>query len=187
MQNRGAWAALRLPLSVCAISLPGMIVILLMRRCCLRVFMLSTMTPESDQRSMQVREPQYLTSLLRSRDRPGRGSGSNAETKLRLCDRWRGLGGLCACPISIPLGMGKMHEYLLHDWGFHTDPEPNLNNRPHRGDAWEGPRRLVLHQRDGLYARPSARLRPLGAQRRHRLVLCRGAALLQTLRDLGGR
>jgi choline dehydrogenase-like flavoprotein len=31
--------------------------------------------------------------------------------------------------ISIPLGMGKMHEYLLHDWGFHTDPEPNLNNR----------------------------------------------------------
>jgi 4-pyridoxate dehydrogenase len=31
------------------------------------------MTPESDQRSMQVREPQYLTSLLRSRDRPGRG------------------------------------------------------------------------------------------------------------------
>jgi choline dehydrogenase-like flavoprotein len=31
--------------------------------------------------------------------------------------------------ISIPLGMGKMHEYLLHDWGFHTEPEPNLNNR----------------------------------------------------------
>jgi choline dehydrogenase-like flavoprotein len=31
--------------------------------------------------------------------------------------------------ISIPLGMGKMHEYMLHDWGFNTEPEPNLNNR----------------------------------------------------------
>jgi len=31
--------------------------------------------------------------------------------------------------ISIPLGMGKMHEYLLHDWGFRAEPEPNLNNR----------------------------------------------------------
>jgi 4-pyridoxate dehydrogenase len=31
--------------------------------------------------------------------------------------------------ISIPLGMGKMHEYALHDWGYHTEPEPNLDNR----------------------------------------------------------
>jgi choline dehydrogenase-like flavoprotein len=31
--------------------------------------------------------------------------------------------------ISIPLGMGKMHEYLLHDWHLETEPEPNLNNR----------------------------------------------------------
>ncbi len=31
--------------------------------------------------------------------------------------------------IHIPLGMGKMHEYGMHDWGFHTEPEPNLNNR----------------------------------------------------------
>jgi len=31
--------------------------------------------------------------------------------------------------IHIPIGMGKMHELGLHDWGFHTEPEPNLDNR----------------------------------------------------------
>ncbi|MGE3245621.1 MAG: GMC family oxidoreductase [Beijerinckiaceae bacterium] len=31
--------------------------------------------------------------------------------------------------ISIPLGMGKMHQYQMHDWGYETDPVPNLNNR----------------------------------------------------------
>jgi choline dehydrogenase-like flavoprotein len=31
--------------------------------------------------------------------------------------------------IHIPLGLGKMHEYNMHDWGYHTEPEPNLNNR----------------------------------------------------------
>jgi 4-pyridoxate dehydrogenase len=31
--------------------------------------------------------------------------------------------------IHIPLGMGKMHDHRLHDWGYVTDPEPGLNNR----------------------------------------------------------
>ncbi|HEY1541413.1 MAG TPA: GMC family oxidoreductase N-terminal domain-containing protein [Xanthobacteraceae bacterium] len=31
--------------------------------------------------------------------------------------------------IHIPLGMGKMHDLGLHDWGFHTEPEPNLDGR----------------------------------------------------------
>lgn len=31
--------------------------------------------------------------------------------------------------IHIPLGMGKIHEYRLHDWGFDTEPEPTLNGR----------------------------------------------------------
>src|SRR5436190_17622965 len=31
--------------------------------------------------------------------------------------------------ISIPLGMGKMHEHHMYDWGYQTEPEPNLNNR----------------------------------------------------------
>lgn len=31
--------------------------------------------------------------------------------------------------ISIPIGMGKMHELGLHDWGYSTEPELNLDNR----------------------------------------------------------
>src|SRR5262249_45129304 len=38
--------------------------------------------------------------------------------------------------ISIPLGMGKMHEHRMHDWGYHTEPEPNLDNR--RVEAMRG-------------------------------------------------
>lgn len=31
--------------------------------------------------------------------------------------------------ISIPLGMGKLHQHQMHDWGYATEPEPNLNSR----------------------------------------------------------
>ena len=31
--------------------------------------------------------------------------------------------------IHIPLGMGKLHEHRMFDWGFVTEPEPNLNGR----------------------------------------------------------
>ena len=31
--------------------------------------------------------------------------------------------------IQIPLGMGKMHEYRMHDWGFDTEAEEKLNGR----------------------------------------------------------
>jgi 4-pyridoxate dehydrogenase len=31
--------------------------------------------------------------------------------------------------IHIPLGMGRIHEYGMFDWGYQTDPEPNLNGR----------------------------------------------------------
>src|SRR5437899_5392324 len=31
--------------------------------------------------------------------------------------------------ISIPLGMGRMHDRLMFDWGYETEPEPNLNGR----------------------------------------------------------
>jgi choline dehydrogenase-like flavoprotein len=31
--------------------------------------------------------------------------------------------------IHIPLGMGRMHEYGMFDWGYETDPEPYLNGR----------------------------------------------------------
>ncbi len=80
-----------------------------------------------------------------------------------------------------------MHEYGMFDWGYETDPEPNLNNRSHRGDARQGFGRLIVDQRHGLYARQSRRLRPLGAEGRARLVLCGRAALFPPLRDLGRR
>jgi 4-pyridoxate dehydrogenase len=31
--------------------------------------------------------------------------------------------------ISIPLGMGRMHDKVMFDWGYETEPEPNFNNR----------------------------------------------------------
>ena len=31
--------------------------------------------------------------------------------------------------IHIPLGMGKMHEHRMHDWGYDGEPEPRMNNR----------------------------------------------------------
>ncbi len=31
--------------------------------------------------------------------------------------------------IHVPLGMGKMHDYGMFDWGYRSEPEPNLDNR----------------------------------------------------------
>jgi choline dehydrogenase-like flavoprotein len=31
--------------------------------------------------------------------------------------------------IHIPLGLGRMHARGMFDWGYHTEPEPNLNGR----------------------------------------------------------
>jgi choline dehydrogenase-like flavoprotein len=31
--------------------------------------------------------------------------------------------------IHVPLGMGKMHDHRMHDWGYATEPEPGLDNR----------------------------------------------------------
>ena len=31
--------------------------------------------------------------------------------------------------IHIPLGMGKMHEHGMFNWGYHTEAEPNMNGR----------------------------------------------------------
>lgn len=31
--------------------------------------------------------------------------------------------------IHIPLGMGKLHDWKLYDWGYRTEPEPFLNGR----------------------------------------------------------
>ena len=31
--------------------------------------------------------------------------------------------------IHIPIGLGKLHEYKMHDWGYESEPDPNLNGR----------------------------------------------------------
>lgn len=31
--------------------------------------------------------------------------------------------------IHIPIGLGKLHEYKMHDWGYRSEPEPNLGGR----------------------------------------------------------
>ena len=31
--------------------------------------------------------------------------------------------------IHVPIGMGKLHQHRMFDWGFTTEPEPNLNGR----------------------------------------------------------
>ena len=31
--------------------------------------------------------------------------------------------------ISIPIGMGKMHEHRMHDWGYEAEAGPGLDNR----------------------------------------------------------
>ena len=34
--------------------------------------------------------------------------------------------------IHIPIGLGKLHEYKMHDWGYRAEPDPNLNGRRSR-------------------------------------------------------
>jgi choline dehydrogenase-like flavoprotein len=31
--------------------------------------------------------------------------------------------------IHVPLGLGKLHEYRMHDWGYNSEPDPGLNRR----------------------------------------------------------
>jgi 4-pyridoxate dehydrogenase len=31
--------------------------------------------------------------------------------------------------IHIPLGVGMMHKHVMHDWGYHTEPDPGLGGR----------------------------------------------------------
>jgi choline dehydrogenase-like flavoprotein len=31
--------------------------------------------------------------------------------------------------IHIPIGLGKLHEYKMYDWGYRSEPDPNLNGR----------------------------------------------------------
>ena len=58
---------------------------------------------------------------------------------------------------------------------------------PPRLPARQGARRLIVHQRHGLRARPPARLRRMGVPRRGWMELSELPALLPPVRDLGRR
>ena len=89
--------------------------------------------------------------------------------------------------IHIPIGLGKLHEYKMHDWGYQSEPDPNLNGRrveEMRGKVLGGSSSINVM---AFTRGDPGRLRPLGAEGRARLVLCRRAAVLQAGRELAGR
>ena len=56
----------------------------------------------------------------------------------------------CDPLIHVPIGLGKLWQHRMHDWGFDTEPEPNLNGRcieTARGKALRV--LLYLFERDG--------------------------------------
>ena len=81
--------------------------------------------------------------------------------------------------IHIPVGYLYLMGNPRTDWGFKTAAEPGLNGRSLNYPRGARARRLLLHQRHDLHARPGARLRPVAADGQSRLGLGRRAALLQ--------
>ena len=55
--------------------------------------------------------------------------------------------------IHIPLGLGKMHEYGLHDWGYDTEPVAGLNGQNAAGETNYAQQRW---RRDALYQNGSS-------------------------------
>jgi Choline dehydrogenase and related flavoproteins len=67
----------------------------------------------------------------------------------------------------------------VNNWAFDTVPQAGPQRPDRLSAARQGARRFLRDQCDGLYPRPSQRLRSVGVAWQHRLVLCRRAALLQ--------
>ena len=66
--------------------------------------------------------------------------------------------------IHVPLGWGKILQKRLHDWGYDAEPAEHADGRAIEQRARQGGGRQLVHQCHGLRARPSGRLRPLGAR-----------------------
>ena len=89
--------------------------------------------------------------------------------------------------LTIPLAWGRILQRRMHDWMYFAEPEASARRARHRMRPRQGDRRLVLDQRDGLCARPSRRLRPLGRSRAAALVLRACPALFPPPGSLGRR
>ena len=74
-----------------------------------------------------------------------------------------------------------------HDWDLLGEKEPGLGGRRLYLPRGKDDRRLRLDQRDDLPARQPARLRRLGGRRRDRVVVRRGAPVLQARRGQRAR
>ena len=89
--------------------------------------------------------------------------------------------------IQIPLGLGKMQQHRMFDWGYAPSPEPHLNGRQltvMRGKVLGGSSSINVM----AYTRGDRGDYDRWAQQwRDRLVLCRRAAVFPAQRDLGRR
>ena len=86
--------------------------------------------------------------------------------------------------VRMPAGVGALlTQKGDYNWGFWTEPEPNLENRRlwwPRGRGWGGSSSI----NGMIYIRgPRPRLRPVAPDGPGRLGLCRRAALLQARRE----
>ena len=67
--------------------------------------------------------------------------------------------------IHIPIGYGKTMFHPVYNWGFHTEPEPEMKGRRIYWPRGRGPRRLIVDQRPHLYPRHSRRTTTRGRRR----------------------
>ena len=109
-----------------------------------------------------------------------RGAADRGCGRKRAAARSRRLGPQSVDQAALRLGQGAARPHLqleLRDRAGAGARQP-----PRRMRARQGDRRLVLDQRDGLCARPSRRLRPLG-----RRLACRAGPMRTCFLTSGGR
>ena len=84
--------------------------------------------------------------------------------------------------IHIPIGYGKTMFHPVYNWGFYTDPDPNMHDRKLYWPRGRTLGRLQFHQRADLHSRSERGLRPLGRTRQSWLELEGVLALLPAAR-----
>ncbi len=87
----------------------------------------------------------------------------------------------------MPLSFGLLIDNPAANWLYQSEPEGQHRQPDHSGAARKTPGRLQLDQRPGLGARPTARLRHLGADGLPRLELARRRASLHPHREFRRR
>ena len=60
--------------------------------------------------------------------------------------------------IQIPMGVGRLHQHQLYDWGLMAEPDAGLDGRAIPAMRGKVLRWITFDQRHGVYARRSCRL-----------------------------